>query len=81
MSKSGARVPRHSASEAARRMAEARWQGTTPKERSELLTEVGKLGGRPRKARRCFCGAQTMWTAALRNFDCCRKAGKIILVP
>ena len=40
----------------------------------------GVKGGRPRSKKRCWCGAQTMYSAANRNFDCCRKAGKIVLV-
>jgi hypothetical protein len=36
--------------------------------------------GRPRSKKRWWCGAQSMYCAANRNFDCCRKSGKIILV-
>jgi hypothetical protein len=81
MSKSdAARVPRNQATRAARLMAEARWKGVTSEERSQLMSAAGKKGGRPTSSRRCFCGATTMWTAASRNFDCCRKAGRITLV-
>jgi hypothetical protein len=74
-----ARVPRNYASRAARLMAEARWKGTTPEERTAIMTAAGNQGGRPRSRKRCFCGRATMWTACNRNFDCCRKAGKITL--
>ena len=82
MSKSNeARVPASYASRAARLMAEARWKGTTPEERVKAMTEVSHQGaGRPRSDKRCFCGTSTMWRAACRNFDCCRRAGRIILV-
>lgn len=61
---------------AARMMAEARWKGVTPAERSESLRRVAQT---PRTAKRCFCGATGMITAASRYFDCCRKAGVITL--
>ena len=81
MSKSNeAHVPRSYARRAARLMAEARWKGVTRAERAQAMTAVASQGaGRPRSEKRCFCGQETMWTAANRNFDCCRKAGKITL--
>lgn len=80
MSKHDARVPAKYAALGARLMAEARWQGTTPEERSALMSAAGKKGGRPAlTGKRCFCGATTMWRACSRNFDCCRHAGKITL--
>lgn len=63
------------ASNAARLLAQKRWEGTTPEER----VEVAKLGGRPRKEKRCFCGANTMERAASIYFTCCRKAGIMTL--
>ena len=33
----------------------------------------------PRTAKRCFCGEESMWTAANRYFDCCRRNGVITL--
>lgn len=61
---------------AARMMAEQRWKGVTPKERQEHQRRAAKT---PRTAKRCFCGATSMWNAANRYFDCCRRAGVIIL--
>jgi hypothetical protein len=75
-----ARVPRNHASRAGRLMAEARWKGTTPEQRSAIMTSIGSRGGRPRKSRRCFCGTNTMWRACARNLECCRKAGAVMLL-
>lgn len=61
---------------AARLMAEKRWKGTTPEERKAYGS---RIASGPRTAKRCFCGARSMWTAANRYFDCCRKAGVITL--
>ena len=61
---------------AARMMAEARWKGSTPKERTEHARRVAQT---PRTAKRCFCGSTSMVNAASRYFDCCRKAGVITL--
>lgn len=62
--------------EAASAMAKARWNKTTAKERTEHARKIASV---PRTAKRCFCGASSMWTAAQRYFDCCRKAGVITL--
>ncbi|PWT72775.1 MAG: hypothetical protein C5B60_09145 [Chloroflexi bacterium] len=61
---------------AARLMAEQRWEGTTEEERREECRRVAQA---PRADRRCFCGARSMWSAALRNLDCCRKAGVVVV--
>jgi hypothetical protein len=61
---------------AARMMAEARWKGVTDEEPTAYAKRIAQV---PRTAKRCFCGASSMWTAANRYFDCCRKAGVIIL--
>lgn len=68
-------------SEAARAMAKARWKGVPAKERTRLMKIYGKLGGRPKKEQRCFCGAFTLKRAFSRNFDCCRAAGMLPLNP
>jgi hypothetical protein len=52
-------------SEAARKMARARWKGATAAQRKEHMTEIGKRGGRPREERRCFCGHASMWTISI----------------
>jgi hypothetical protein len=56
---------------AARTMAEARWAGTTAAERKAHSQHAAQA---PRTGKRCFCGASSMWRAANRYFDCCRKA-------
>jgi len=61
---------------AARALAQKRWKDTTPEERSETLRRAAQV---PRTAKRCFCGEHSMWRAANRYFDCCRKAGVIVL--
>jgi hypothetical protein len=61
---------------AARMMAEARWRGVPPEERKEHQRKAARV---PRTAKRCFCGATGMTTAAQRYFDCCRRAGVITL--
>lgn len=61
---------------AARMMADARWKNTTAKERSEHSRRVAQT---PRTAKRCFCGASSMLRAAERYFDCCRRAGVVVL--
>ena len=84
----GQKPPQRYASMGAKWMAETRWKGTTAAERREMMSRAGKLGGRPprteepaetEKARRCFCGERTMWSACQRNFDCCRSAGVMVL--
>jgi hypothetical protein len=81
MSKSNeARVPRSYTSRAARLMAEARWKGTTPEERTAIMTEVGKQGGRPRSSnKRCFCGAKTCGAHAAATSTAAAHAGAITL--
>lgn len=64
---------------AARAMAKLRWKGVSAKERHRLMTKYGKLGGRPKSERRCFCGKVTMERALSRGFDCCRAAGVLQL--
>lgn len=66
-------------SNAARAMAQKRWANVRAKERHRLMTQWGKLGGRPKSTRRCFCGKSTMERAASRAFDCCRAAGVLQL--
>ena len=66
-------------SNAARTLAQARWEGKTPEERTRQLKEWCKLGGRPKSAKRCFCGQQTMRRAADRYFECCRAVGVVEL--
>ena len=61
---------------AARMMAEKRWHGVSPEERREHQRKAART---PRTAKRCFCGATGMITAAQRYFDCCRRAGVITL--
>lgn len=61
---------------AARMMAEKRWEGKTPEERTAHAQKAART---PRTAKRCFCGESSMWHAASRYFDCCRRAGVIVL--
>lgn len=63
-------------SDAASALAKARWKKATAEERSE---HGRKMAEGPRTAKRCFCGKNSMWRAANRYFDCCRKAGVITL--
>ena len=43
----------------------------------EILDSPKEASGN--SADRCFCGQESMWKAANRYFDCCRKAGVITL--
>lgn len=61
---------------AARMMANKRWGATTAEERKAYAQKIAKM---PRTAKRCFCGATSMWNAANRYFDCCRAAGIITM--
>lgn len=70
---------RSAAQQGARAMARARWAKVPPEERHRLMTKWGKLGGRPKSERRCFCGKVTMERALSRGFDCCRQAGALKL--
>ena len=54
----------------------ARWGKLTPEERSAHNAKIARL---PRSDKRCFCGQESMWVAANRYFDCCRRAGVITL--
>lgn len=70
---------RAAASEAARAMSQAAWEKITPEQlakRARHARKVGKLGGRPRDAKRCYCGARNWHSATIRRFDCCKRAGK-----
>lgn len=67
---------KHGVNLAAQQLAKKRWADKSAQERSAHASEIASL---PRVTKRCFCGAQSMWTAALRNFDCCRKAGVVTL--
>ena len=61
---------------AAQEMARKRWKGTTAEERSEAMKLVAARGaGRPRSKIRCPCGQNTLHTAEIHKFKCCRKAG------
>jgi hypothetical protein len=71
--------PSASLTEWGRMGARLRWKGVPPKERTRIMTEIGKQGGRPKESKRCFCGQFTMRRAASRSFDCCRKAGVLKL--
>lgn len=63
-------------SEIRRAAAKARWAGVSERSRSRQMKKVrANGGGRPRSPDRCFCGERTLWTAALRAFACCKKAG------
>ena len=62
--------------QAARTMAKTRWAKKTPEERSDFAS---RIASKPRSEQRCFCGESSMWRAALRRFDCCRKAGVVTL--
>jgi hypothetical protein len=44
-----------------------------------LHTSTGRAAKAPRTAKRCFCGESSMLRAAERYFDCCRRAGVVIL--
>lgn len=57
-------------------MAKKRWAGVSPEERTAHQRAAAQT---PRTAKRCFCGASSMLRAAERYFDCCRKAGVIVL--
>jgi hypothetical protein len=59
---------------AARMMAEARWKGVPPAERTKIARRAAQA---PRKGKRCFCGETSMIDAANRYFICCRRAGVI----
>ena len=60
---------------AARVMAKTRCKAKkTPEERSGL--RVADRVQAALRAARCFCGESSMWRAALRRFDCCRKAAE-----
>lgn len=65
-------------SNAARAMAQKRWAKAS-KAKRRAQGQYGKLGGRPKSERRCFCGKVTMERAASRAFDCCRAAGVLTL--
>jgi len=58
------------------RAGKARWAGLTEQEVSAQQKRIASL---PRTDKRCFCGQESMLKAAGRYFDCCRKAGVIIL--
>lgn len=54
-------------------------------ERSKMMRKVraarsnapgGRGGGRPRMEKRCYCGLKSWTTGKIRNFDCCKRAGK-----
>ena len=60
----------------AARAGQMRWNGMTKKQISAHQRQIAKL---PRTERRCFCGYTGMASAASRYFDCCRRAGVIIL--
>ena len=62
--------------QAARTMAKTRWKKKTPEERSAFAS---RIASKPRTEQRCFCGENSMWRAARRRFDCCRKAGVVTL--
>jgi len=59
-------------------MAEARWANVSAEERSRLMKAARQApgSGRPRSARRCHCGANSLSRAVARRFDCCKRAGK-----
>jgi len=63
----------------AKTMGQARWAGIPKKERTRIMTEIGRLGGRPKESKRCYCGAHTWERAKSRAFDCCRAAGVLKL--
>ena len=54
----------------------ARWAGLTKKESSKQHRLIAQA---ERTERRCFCGERSMLNAVGRYFDCCRKAGVIVL--
>lgn len=86
-SKPGGAEQQSELSRYARELSRIRWEKDrrTPQERHEAAVARGKAGGRPMRqtppesARRCFCGADSMWRACSRNFSCCRKAGVMVL--
>jgi hypothetical protein len=61
---------------AATALAKARWEGVSEEER---VATARRAASTPRTAKRCFCGQESMWKAANRYFDCCRRAGVITL--
>ena len=69
-------MKKNNPSDAARALAQARWSGATPQERTATARHAAKA---QRTDKRCFCGASSMWRAANRYFDCCRKAGVVVL--
>ena len=60
---------------AAARLSRAQWARLTPEERSVRMSAAGKLGGRPRDLKRCYCGHRNWHSATIRRFDCCKRAG------
>jgi hypothetical protein len=61
----------------ARRAAgKARWAGMT---KQEVSAQQKRNASAPRSELRCFCGERSMWKAANRYFDCCRRNGVITL--
>lgn len=63
-------------SEARRAAGRARWANVGERSRSRQMKKIrANGGGRPRGAQRCFCEANTLRSAALRAFDCCKRAG------
>lgn len=63
--------------EARRAAGRARWAGVGERARSRQMKKIrANGGGMPRsKGPRCFCGQYTLRSAALRSFDCCKRAG------
>ncbi len=74
------------ASKAASLLSAVRWEKMPdPKERSALMRKVrakrssapgGRNGGRKKHQDRCYCGLKSWNTGKIRNFDCCKRAGK-----
>lgn len=68
-------------SKAASQMGHKRWKGISAEDRTKYATEVGKLGGRPRKSGpRCPCGEMTLKRAMARCHKCSAEIVEDILV-
>jgi hypothetical protein len=66
-------VTKNERSQAARALAERRWQNTTSEERSEAARQASSFSshpGRPPDPNRCPCGAMTVARAAKRKHKC-----------